>query len=301
MTRLGIDIGGTKTHGVAVDDDGGVLAEVRLPTGFGAEQVVGTAVAAAEQLAERAGVGISEVDSVGVGVPGPVDHESGWVGHAVNLGLDGLDLGAVLRRRLQVAVRVDNDVNAAALGTYRTLAEPVASMAYLNLGTGLAAGLVLDGRLWRGSGGVAGEIGHIPVEPEGDLCPCGQRGCIETIASGVGIAARWPTDARHPVAALFEAAARGSPSALELKGRFVSGVASAVRVLVLSTGVDVVVVGGGISSLGEPLMADVAATLDAWADRSPFLAAVELSRRLRLACDRGITAAIGAALIAFEG
>jgi glucokinase len=298
--RLGIDIGGTKTHAVVVDDLGAVYGEVRLRTGFGPDEVIGTAVRAAEQLATRTGVEVADLESVGVGVPGAVDHESGRVGHAVNLGLNGLDLGMELRDRLGTKVWVDNDVNAAAIGTYRTLAEPVASMAYLNLGTGLAAGLVLDGRLWRGSGGVAGEIGHIPVEPDGDVCRCGQRGCLETIASGAGIAARWPTDAKHPVAALFDAAASGTAEAVELKRRFLDGVASAVRILVLTTGVDVVVMGGGISSMGEPLRSDVSAVLDSWAAESEFLDSVSLSSRLRLAHDRSMTAAIGAALIAFE-
>jgi predicted NBD/HSP70 family sugar kinase len=173
-------------------------------------------------------------------------------------------------------------------------------MAYLNLGTGLAAGLVLDGRLWRGAGGVAGEIGHIPVEPDGAPCRCGQRGCLETIASGAGIAERWPTEARHPVAALFEAADAGSAEAMEVRRRFVGGVAGAVRVLVLTTGVDVVVMGGGISSMGESLRAEVATALDVWADASAFLQSVSLSARLRLAHDRSMTAAIGAALIAME-
>jgi predicted NBD/HSP70 family sugar kinase len=298
--RLGIDIGGTKTHAVVVDDTGAVEGEVRLRTGFGPDEVVGTAVRAAELLAAQAGIAVGELESVGVGVPGAVDHESGWVAHAVNLGLDGLDLGADLGARLGTKVRVDNDVNAAALGTYRTLSEPVGSMAYLNLGTGLAAGLVLDGRLWRGAGGVAGEIGHIPVEPDGALCRCGQRGCLETIASGSGISERWPTDARHPVAALFDAADAGSTDAAAVRKRFVDGVASAVRVLVLTTGVDVVVMGGGISSIGEPLRARVAETLDQWARDSAFLQSVSLSSRLRLAHDRSVTAAIGAALIAFD-
>jgi glucokinase len=298
--RLGIDIGGTKTHAVVVDDDGAVHGEVRLRTGFGPEEVVGTAVRAAEALADQTGVAVGELESVGVGVPGTVDHESGWVAHAVNLGLDGLDLGADLGARLRTKVRVDNDVNAAAVGTYRTLAPPVSSMAYLNLGTGLAAGLVLDGRLWRGAGGVAGEIGHIPVEPDGALCRCGQRGCLETIASGAGIAERWPTDTRHPVAALFEAAEAGSADAEAVRRQFVDGVASAVRMLVLTTGVDVVVMGGGISSMGEPLRAEVAAALDAWAVQSAFLDSVSLAARLRLAHDRSMTAAIGAALIAVD-
>jgi glucokinase len=298
--RLGIDIGGTKTHAVVLDDAGAVRAEVRLPTGFGPAEVVETAVLTAERLAAQTGIAIGAFVSVGVGVPGTVDHETGRVVHAVNLGLDGLDLAADLGARLGARVRIDNDVNAAALGAYRSMPEAVTSMAYLNLGTGVAAGLVLDGRLWRGAGGVAGEVGHIPVDPDGAVCRCGQRGCLETIASGSGVAARWPTDAPRPVADLFAAADVGSATAIAVRSQFVEGVAAAVRILVLTVGVDVVVVGGGVSAIGEPLRAQVAGALDRSALESPFLESVALSSRLRVARDSGLTAAVGAALIGID-
>jgi predicted NBD/HSP70 family sugar kinase len=114
-------------------------------------------------------------------------------------------------------------------------------MAYLNLGTGLAAGLVLGGRLWRGSRGVAGEIGHIPVDPAGPLCPCGQRGCLELMASGSAVARQWPPDEPKPVRALFAAADAGDALAIEVRARLVDNVAAAVRLLVLTVDVDDVV------------------------------------------------------------
>ncbi|MEO8094835.1 MAG: ROK family protein, partial [Pseudolysinimonas sp.] len=182
--RVGIDIGGTKTDAVAIDTDGHVVHELHIATGFGAESVLATAVAAVEGLARAAGRTPETFVSIGIGIPGAVDVASGRVEHAVNLGLSGLDLGTELAARLGRAVRVENDVNAAALGAFSLLGRTsTQSMAYLNLGTGLAAGLVLGGRLWRGSRGVAGEIGHIPVDPAGPLCPCGQRGCLELMAS----------------------------------------------------------------------------------------------------------------------
>ncbi|MBW8871465.1 MAG: ROK family protein, partial [Leifsonia sp.] len=168
--RVGVDIGGTKTEAVAIDDAGLVIDEVRVPTGFGAEAVVASTVAAVTELAERLGTTPSGFGAIGVGVPGAVDPASGRVAHAVNLGLDGLALGDELAARLGVRVRLENDVNVAALGAFHLLGHgPERSMAYLNLGTGLAAGLVLGGRLWRGSRGTAGEIGHIPVDPAGEL------------------------------------------------------------------------------------------------------------------------------------
>ena len=196
--RLGIDIGGTKTAAVAIGEDGELSDQVRMPTGFGAEEVVATALRTVERMTELAGVPASSFASIGIGIPGAVDSEPGRVAHAVNLGLEGLDLGPRLADRLGVDVRVENDVKAAAVGAHHLLgvADGIRahSMAYLNLGTGLAAGIVLDGRLLRGGHGVAGEIGHIPVDPAGVVCSCGQRGCLETLASGSAIARMWPTD-----------------------------------------------------------------------------------------------------------
>ena len=197
--RVGIDIGGTKTDAVAVASSGEIVQRLRLPTGFGPDAVLETAVAAVTQLAALTGSEIAGFASIGIGIPGAVDNGTGRVTHAVNLGLEGLELGAELSRRLGRPVRIDNDVNAAALGAFHLLEKHEhLSMAYLNLGTGLAAGIIIDGTVWRGSRGTAGEIGHIPVDPNGPECPCGQRGCLEMLASGSAIARQWPTDDPKP-------------------------------------------------------------------------------------------------------
>jgi len=294
--RVGVDIGGTKTDAVAIDAGGRVAHQLRLATGFGADAVLATAVAAVEGLAQAAGG--SEFASIGFGIPGAVDVASGRVEHAVNLGLSGLDLGSEVARRLGRAVRVENDVNAAALGAFSLLGRTSAqSMAYLNLGTGLAAGLVLGGRLWRGSRGVAGEIGHIPVDPAGPLCPCGQRGCLELMASGSAVARQWPTDDPKPVRALFAAADAGEPLAIEVRERLVDNVAAAVRLLVLTVDVDDVVIGGGLSSLGDVLLGEVRGVLERWAASSEFLASLGLHERVTLVPNGSNAAAIGAALV----
>jgi glucokinase len=302
--RVGVDIGGTKTDAVAVLADGSVGSQLRLPTGFGPQAVVETAVTAVTRLAELAGTSIDQFRSIGIGIPGTVDG-TGRVSHAVNLGLDGLDLGRRLSDRLGRDVRIDNDVNAAALGAFHVRsASPVRSggpamhsMAYLNLGTGLAAGLVLDGALWRGSRGAAGEIGHIPIDPVGPECLCGQRGCLEMVASGSAIERQWPTDDPKPARALFSAAASGDASAVLVRDRFVENVAAAVRILVLTVDVDSVVIGGGLSSIGEPLIDAVREVLVRWEAASPFLASAELSRRVSIVPPGFPAAAVGAALV----
>jgi beta-N-acetylhexosaminidase len=308
---VGLDIGGTKVHAVAIDAAGAIAHELRLPTGFGADAVLGTAIAAVSGLAGLAGIEPGDFLSIGVGIPGSVDTDAGLVAHAVNLGLEGLDLGPKLAARFGVPVRVENDVNAAALGAWSLLNLSVAlsvsamsagtggaprSMAYLNLGTGMAAGVVLDGELWRGSRGTAGEVGHIPVDPNGALCSCGQRGCLETLASGSAVARQWPSEHPYPVVDLFESADRGVPLAIEVRDRLIENTAAAVRILILSVDVDQVVIGGGVSSLGDPLLDRIRGVLDSWAQTSPFIASLELSSRVDLVPPASPVAAIGAAL-----
>jgi predicted NBD/HSP70 family sugar kinase len=302
--RLGLDIGGTKTDAVAVDAEGTVVERVRLVTGFGPDAVVATALAGIERVGELTGCAPGDFDSIGIGIPGQVDVSAGTVSHAVNLGFDELELGGILSARLGVPVKVENDVKAAALGAYHLMtAQPrltARSMAYLNLGTGLAAGLVIDGRLWRGARGAAGEIGHIPVDPNGVLCPCGQRGCLETVASGTAIARQWSppeTDDPIPARSLMAAADAGDPEAVAIRSRLVSNVAAAVRVLVLTVDVEIVMIGGGLTNLGEWLLDEVRRVLASWAEESPFLASLGLESRVLLVPPGFPAAAVGAALV----
>jgi predicted NBD/HSP70 family sugar kinase len=293
--NLGLDIGATKTLGVVLDDDGVIRAEQREPTAPGADGVVATAGRVVDALRARTGDPLA--GPVGVGVPGLVDVERGAVKHAVNLGLDGdwLSLGELLGRRLGARTVIENDVNAASLGAAALSGED--DLVYVSIGTGLAAGLVLDGRLRRGRHGAAGEVGHVPVDPDGALCRCGQRGCLETVASGSAIAASWPSADTPPAQALFAAAQAGDDRAVALRDTFAAGIAAAVRALCLAVDPTVVVLGGGVAQLGDSLRAAVAQALRAQAAGSPFLASLDLAGRLRVVPSSYPVAAVGASLL----
>lgn len=292
--RIGIDIGGTKIDAVALNADLSIIHRTRRATKRGNDEIIDAIERAVNTLLE-ATTGL-QVEQIGIGIPGVIDHDAGRVSHAVNLGVTDLELTAALTSRLGIPVIIDNDVNAAALGAVRLLGltKPTS---YLNLGTGLAAGTVIDGQIWRGARGGAGEIGHIPADSTGPLCPCGQRGCLETLASGSAIARLWPSVSEYPVIDLFDHADAGNLHAIAARTVFVEAVASATRVLFLATDVETVIIGGGLSNLGDRLLQPVHHTFRQWAEESPFLASLHLDERTIILPTGAPAAAIGAALL----
>lgn len=297
---MGLDIGATKTLGVAATADGRVLSELRVTTPTGARAVVEAAAEVVRGLRERTGHERGDRPGgglIGVGIPGLVDAHRGTLKHAVNLGVedDWFPFADELTARVGSPVAVDNDVNAAALGVAHLTGHR--DLAYLSLGTGLAAATVLDGRLRRGARGAAGEIGHVPVDPAGRVCQCGQVGCLETSASGSALAVAWPSPDVPPASALFDAAEAGDPRAISIRDAFVGRVADAVRLIALAVDPEAVVLGGGVAQVGERLRSGVADALAEQAAASSFLRSLELPDRLELVPQDVPVAALGAALL----
>jgi len=284
---IGVDIGGTSTKAAVVDGHGEVKASISIPTVGGQDGVVVTAVKATLTVARCAAISIADVEAIGFGIPGVVDPRRGTVRYAVNVGLDDteFDLGARLADELGVPVHMENDVRAAAFGAdwlIATTDRPVDDLAYLSIGTGIAAGYVEHGRVRRGSSFVAGEIGHIPIDSHGPRCVCGQIGCIEAIASGSAIERLWPTVDGSPVVDLHHAATHGNDSARQLWTSVVGGLSRAVLLLALTWDPEVIVLSGGVSALGDVLRDEITARLGNDATRSGFLGSLDLGTRLRV-------------------
>jgi glucokinase len=187
---VGVDVGGSKIAVLVVDRDERVLARQVAPTSAGdQDRAVGEIAAVVDAALAQAGATPDDIAAIGVGVPGRVDPLTGAVTLAVNLGWSDLPLGSGLENRFGRPCVVENDVRAAAVGLHRRrVVGEVDDLAYLAVGTGVSAGVVLHGRLHRGARGLAGEIGHVIVEPGGPRCACGQDGCLETLVSGSAIA-----------------------------------------------------------------------------------------------------------------
>ena len=271
----GVDIGGTKILGIALDpaDPTTVVDEARAPTPDGETAVLDAIAGVVRELGDRAGPG--GVAAVGVGIAGLVER-SGVLRMGPNLpGLMDVNVGAELERRLALPIRVDNDATCAAWGEHLGgAARGVTDAVCVTLGTGIGAGIVAENELVRGAHGFAGEAGHMVVDPRGPLCPCGRRGCWERFASGSGLG--W-LGREAAEAGLFrrgielaggvaefvrgehvtQAAAEGDSEALAVVETFAEWVALGVANLVTVLDSELVVIGGGLIEVGELLMEPV--------------------------------------------
>ena len=244
MTRsAGVDVGGTKCLAVLLDDDGTVLKSDRVPTPEGPQ----LASTLCDLLAS-----LGEFDSVGVGVPGLITPQ-GVIRSSPNMrGAVEIPLADQLRSMLSVPVTVDNDATAAAYGEWQVGAGRGATDLWMvTLGTGIGGGLVSGGQVQRGAHGYAGEIGHMVVEIDGELCPCGLRGCWERYASGSALS-RLAGGERGEI--VIDRVRHGDHEASAALDRFARYVAIGLVNLTNATDPDVVVIGGGVIVSGEVVM-----------------------------------------------
>ena len=273
MNTIGVDVGGTKIAAGVVDEGGVVLAEQRVESpardAHAIEEAIATLVA--RLRAEH------EVAAVGVGAAGYVDRTRSVVLFAPNLAWREVALRAGLETRIGLPVVVENDANAAAWGEFAFGAgEDIDDLLLLTVGTGVGGGIVLDGHLHRGAFGVAAEVGHLRIVPDGRLCGCGNHGCFEQYASGTALVrgardeaiggsllARDLLDraggdpARITGPLITEAARDGDPFAIAqfaTLGRWLGeGLASLADVLDPA----VAVIGGGVSAAGDLLLTPI--------------------------------------------
>ncbi|MBP7831167.1 MAG: ROK family protein [Kiritimatiellae bacterium] len=189
---VGFDLGGTKMMATVFNERFKALASEKVKTRAqsGARQVLSRLLDTVQAAVGEAHLKMSEISGIGVGCPGPLDLDRGIILTAPNLGWRNVPLKNTLEKRFGCPATIANDVDAGLYGEYRFGAARKARCALgVFPGTGLGGACVYEGKLFRGKKGSCMEIGHIPVEPDGRLCGCGQRGCLETIASRLGIAA----------------------------------------------------------------------------------------------------------------
>ena len=267
---IGLDVGGTKIETAVARANGEVLGrEVTAIDVSSPEQVVQSVVHAIEQALEANGLEKLQVAAAGAGVPGQI--ETGNVRLAVNLNLENYSLAQALSAKLGFPFFLENDVRIAALGAFDHYShlESLSNLAFLSIGTGIGAGLVLDGRVYRGSNGLAGEIGHTIFDPNGPQCKCGMRGCLETLAAGPALALQAQQAVQAGEQSILESFSTLDSRAVyqafrqedPLAGRIVrqasAYLAQAIQWIVMAYDVDKVVLGGGVSHDGAAFLQPV--------------------------------------------
>lgn len=265
---VGIDIGGTKVALATSDPEGRIIARDRFPTRveLGPRAIIEAIIGRVKKLATQSG---GSIKAIGVGCGGPLDPAAGVILSPPNLpGWDRVPLGEMLAGALGAPAYVDNDANAAALGEYRFGAGAGCQVfVYVTVSTGIGGGVVVDGALVHGVGAGAGEIGHQTILPDGPPCNCGNRGCLEALASGTAIARRarerlrepWHTtllgvgDAPVTAEDVARAARTKDPLALEIWRECVGYLGIGLANVITILAPEVVVVGGGVAGAGDLL------------------------------------------------
>ncbi|MFJ9645926.1 ROK family transcriptional regulator [Streptomyces sp. NPDC004244] len=260
---IGVDFGHTHLRVAVGNLAHQVLAEETAPMDVDASWAEGfdRAEALVGRLIEGIGVGLEKVIGVGLGVPGPIDVESGTLGSTAILpGWAGINPRQELARRLGVPVYVDNDANLGALGELVWgSGRGVKDLAYIKVASGVGAGLVINGQIYRGPGGTAGEIGHITLDESGPVCRCGNRGCLETFAAARYVlpllqGTHGPELTMERVVELAREGDPGCRRVIADVGRHVgSGVANLCNVLNPSR----VVLGGSLADAGELVLTPI--------------------------------------------
>jgi glucokinase len=308
---LAIDIGGTKLAAGVVDAGGTILVRGEVPTlaAEGPERVLNRILRLAENVLAAPRVSTDAIQRIGIGCAGPVDRRAGLILNPPNLpGWIRVPLVERIEKALGHPVVLENDANAAALGEFRYGAgKGASSLVYMTVSTGIGSGIILDGKIWHGVKDGAGEVGHMTLLPDGPMCGCGNRGCLEALASGPSIVRRArealvtgrPSRLREAggftAADVVRLAKEGDPIAAEVWAETVGYLGLGVAAMVMILAPERVVIGGGVTQAGdflfEPLRREVRRRVKLVAIESvPILPAA-------LGPDVGI---LGAAAVALE-
>lgn len=267
MFAIGVDLGGTNLRIAAVEENGHVLETIITGTAVaGGREMVINAMCDAILALEKKFAATHKLIGIGIGVPGIIEMSTGMLRESPNLpGWANYPVKAEIERRLGTTVILENDANAACLGeTWLGAARGFDSACMFTLGTGVGGGLVFQGRVWHGMTGMAGELGHISVYPEGQLCGCGNRGCLEQYASataikrmaleaiGTGKAAAlgkaMQENAELTSQMVYQLAIQGDKPAQEIFRRVGEALGLAIAGFINALNLPIYVVGGGVSA-----------------------------------------------------
>lgn len=277
MYRLGIDLGGTNIVAGVVDENYKIVAKASCKTAVPRpeSEICDSMAEVALQAIKDAGITIEDVESIGIGVPGAVNPETGVIEYSANLFFHNWEVVSMMEERLNTKVRIENDANAAALGEYLAgSAKGAKNAVAITLGTGVGGGIIIDGKIYSGSNFAGAELGHMVIVKGGKECACGRHGCWETYASATGLISltKQKILSEKPEFSYmlklcdgdinnvsgrtaFDAKRAGDPIAKEVVDEYIGYLATGLVNIINIFQPDILCIGGGISNEGENLLA----------------------------------------------
>ncbi len=316
MLVLGVDLGGTKILSALIDEEGKLLARDQTPTPSTGDQnsVIQAILSSSKRVLNEADIVGDDVAAVSIAAAGPSDIRTGILYTSPNLpGWENVPLRNIFSKHFDKTVYLLNDARAAALGElYFGAAKGLKNFIFITISTGIGGGIIIDGELYSGAAGTAGELGHMVIDDDGPLCNCGNRGCWEMLASGKALTSAAKRSIKEGVKnsiieyadgdlekvnaqAINAAAIAGDPLAQELISRnaYYLGVGLANLINIFSP--ELIVIGGGLSNIGDRLLLPAYEEAKKRAFKQPYEAT-----RFALAALGADSGVLGAAGYAFK-
>ncbi len=270
---IGIDLGGTNIKAGVVTENFEIIAKATTKTlcPRPAEEICADMAKVSIEAAEKAGISIDDVEWIGIGTPGIADNINGTIPYSNNLDFHDVPVRKYIRQKINKPVYVANDANAAAYGEFVAGAAKGAKDAVcITLGTGVGAGVIVDGKILTGANLAGAEIGHMVIEVDGPQCTCGRKGCFEVFSSATGLIrmtkeamAETPDSIMHKMAEedgkvsarlAFNAMRAGDSAAKAVVDKYIKYLAAGITNTINIFQPDVLCIGGGVCNEGDPLM-----------------------------------------------
>lgn len=274
MYRIGVDLGGTNIAVGVVTEDLKIIGRGKVKTKCPrpAEEIFDDIAVAIDMAVKDAGISMDEVISVGVGTPGSVNKQTGYIEYANNLDFNKVPAKEMLESRINKTVYLDNDANCAALGeAVAGVGKGVKNFVAITLGTGVGSGIIIDGKIVNGVNYAAGEMGHMVIVVDGEQCNCGRRGCWERYASATALIAQTKDAMKHDHDSVmwslvnenidnvsgrtaFDAMRMDDRTAKAVVDKYIYYVAAGVINIINALQPDIICVGGGVGHEGETIL-----------------------------------------------
>lgn len=272
MYYIGVDLGGTNIAVGLVDDNGKILDSMSTPTlsPRSYKEIVADMARLIKEIINNAGLSVNDIESIGIGSPGSVDDDRGMIIYANNLDIDHAPIAEEMRKHIDLPVHIENDANAAAFGEYVVNGKGAKNVIFVTLGTGIGGGIIINGKLYKGANGAAGELGHCVLVEGGLPCTCGMNGCWEQYASVTALISQTKAAIeKNPDSLMvkiseergvvngrtaFEAAKKGDKAAEEVVSQYAQYIAAGTVSMINIFQPEKLIIGGGISREGDYLL-----------------------------------------------